>query len=233
MGLGCFRHVIIAVFIFAFALTRAAEKPRRGSSVALFVCSWLSFLTLFLFFLFTLYIYYYFSSSFYCPLQFNSQSSSLSPQLGLGPGIQSPASVAAVTSSSLQNTVHQQGQHALLSGGPKDAGTSIWTHKTSCLPTLSSIFGFLQFLFYLRTYILLNSLYMTFFLCYFCDSDAAHVKVEDQQQHQNPSDDLKTEPATNSGLSKNLMNDNDLKIPYAVDAPVCWKLLACFLFKGC
>ncbi|RWR80388.1 CCR4-Not complex component [Cinnamomum micranthum f. kanehirae] len=102
--------------------------------------------------------------------QFNSQSSSLSPQVGLGPGVQSPAG-ATVTSSSLQNTMHQQsGQHALLSVGPKDA-------------------------------------------------DAAHVKVEDQQQHQNPSDDLKTEPVTNSGLSKNLMNEDDLKFSYAADTP--------------
>jgi len=101
--------------------------------------------------------------------QFNSQSSPVSPQVGLGPGVQSPAGATA-TSSSLQITMHQQSGQ--LSVGPKD-------------------------------------------------TDAAHVKVEDQQQHQNPSDDLKTEPATNSGLSKNLMNEDDLKFSYAADTPVC------------
>eukprot|EP00268_Persea_americana_P006729 TRINITY_DN1241_c0_g3_i4.p1 TRINITY_DN1241_c0_g3~~TRINITY_DN1241_c0_g3_i4.p1 ORF type:complete len:912 (-),score=220.90 TRINITY_DN1241_c0_g3_i4:1250-3985(-) len=99
--------------------------------------------------------------------QFNSQSSPVSPQVGLGPGVQSPAGATA-TSSSLQITMHQQSGQ--LSVGPKD-------------------------------------------------TDAAHVKVEDQQQHQNPSDDLKTEPATNSGLSKNLMNEDDLKFSYAADTP--------------
>lgn len=47
------------------------------------------------------------------------------------------------------------------------------------------------------------------------------MKVEDQQQLQNPSDDVSVEPATGSGLNKNLMNEDDLKTPYSIDSPVC------------
>eukprot|EP00262_Sarcandra_glabra_P009003 TRINITY_DN2297_c0_g1_i1.p1 TRINITY_DN2297_c0_g1~~TRINITY_DN2297_c0_g1_i1.p1 ORF type:complete len:861 (-),score=201.74 TRINITY_DN2297_c0_g1_i1:388-2970(-) len=99
--------------------------------------------------------------------QFNSQSSSLSPQVGLGLGVQ-PQGLTAVTSSSLQqqNSMHQQSsQHALISAGSKDA-------------------------------------------------DVGHVKVEDQQQQQSPSDDMNAEPAISSGLTKNLVNEDDLKTPY-------------------
>ncbi|XP_077245394.1 uncharacterized protein LOC143885213 isoform X2 [Tasmannia lanceolata] len=59
--------------------------------------------------------------------QFNSQNSSLSPQVGLGLGVQSPSGLTTVTSSSIQqhNALHQQStQHALLSTGPKDADVS-------------------------------------------------------------------------------------------------------------
>ncbi|XP_058105837.1 uncharacterized protein LOC131249218 isoform X3 [Magnolia sinica] len=100
----------------------------------------------------------------YLPLQLNSQSSSLSHQVGLGLGAQSPMGLNAVTSSSLQlqNAMHQQSaQHA----------------------------------------------------------DTGNVKVEDQQQQQNSSDDLNVESATSTGLNKNLMNEDDLKSPYAVDTP--------------
>ncbi|XP_010257713.1 PREDICTED: general negative regulator of transcription subunit 3-like isoform X2 [Nelumbo nucifera] len=105
--------------------------------------------------------------------QFNSQNSSLSPQVGLGLGVQG-AGLNSVTSASLQqpNFIHPQAaQRALSSPGPKE-------------------------------------------------SDTSHTKVDDQQQQQNPSDDSSVEPTTSVGLSKNLMNEDDLKSPYSVDAPV-------------
>ncbi|KAK9986781.1 hypothetical protein SO802_031732 [Lithocarpus litseifolius] len=56
--------------------------------------------------------------------QFNSQNSSVSPQAGLGLGVQAPG-LNNVTSATLQqqpNNIHQQSnQQALMSGGPKDA----------------------------------------------------------------------------------------------------------------
>ncbi|OVA16419.1 CCR4-Not complex component [Macleaya cordata] len=105
--------------------------------------------------------------------QFNSQSTSLSPQVGLGLGVQA-SGLNSVTSASLQqqNSLHQQqsSQHTSMSTGSKD-------------------------------------------------SDVSHVKVEDQPQQQNPSDDSSMEPPMSSGLNKSLMNEDDLKAPYAVDAP--------------
>lgn len=56
--------------------------------------------------------------------QFNSQSSSVSPQVGLGLGVQAPG-LNTVTSAAIQQqpgSIHQQSnQQALLSTGPKDA----------------------------------------------------------------------------------------------------------------
>lgn len=102
--------------------------------------------------------------------QFNSQSSSVSPQVGLGLGVQAPG-LNTVTSAAIQQqpgSIHQQSnQQALLSTGPKDA-------------------------------------------------DVGHVKAEDQQQQQNVSDDSTMESAPSS-LGKNLMNEDDLKAPYAMD----------------
>lgn len=102
--------------------------------------------------------------------QFNSQSSSVSPQAGLGLGVQAPG-LNTVTSAAIQQqpgSIHQQSnQQALLSTGPKDA-------------------------------------------------DVGHVKAEDQQQQQNVSDDSTMESAPSS-LGKNLMNEDDLKAPYAMD----------------
>ena len=58
-------------------------------------------------------------------MQFNSQSSSVSPQVGLGLGVQAPG-LNTVTSAAIQQqpgSIHQQSnQQALLSTGPKDAG---------------------------------------------------------------------------------------------------------------
>lgn len=102
--------------------------------------------------------------------QFNSQSSSVSPQVGLGLGVQAPG-LNTATSAAIQQqpgSIHQQSnQQALLSTGPKDA-------------------------------------------------DVGHVKAEDQQQQQNVSDDSTMESAPSS-LGKNLMNEDDLKAPYAMD----------------
>ncbi|XP_043691353.1 CCR4-NOT transcription complex subunit 3 isoform X2 [Telopea speciosissima] len=50
------------------------------------------------------------------------------------------------------------------------------------------------------------------------DSDVGHVKNEDQQQQQSSSDDASVEPVTSSGLNKNLLNEDDMKTSYSVDA---------------
>ncbi|GKV07390.1 hypothetical protein SLEP1_g19173 [Rubroshorea leprosula] len=50
------------------------------------------------------------------------------------------------------------------------------------------------------------------------DSDVSHTKVDEQQQQQNLPDDSNSETVPISGLSKNHMNDDDVKTPYAVDA---------------
>lgn len=59
-------------------------------------------------------------------VQFNSQSSSVSPQVGLGLGVQAPGlnTVTSAASQQQPGSIHQQSnQQALLSSGPKDAGT--------------------------------------------------------------------------------------------------------------
>ncbi|WRX24717.1 CCR4-Not complex component [Theobroma cacao] len=104
--------------------------------------------------------------------QFNSQSSALSIQPGMGLGGQAP-SLNSVTSASLQqspNSIHQQSsQQALATSVPKDA-------------------------------------------------DVGHAKVEEQQP-QNLPDDSSSEAVPTSGLAKNLMNEDEMKAPYAIDSP--------------
>ncbi|KAG9452044.1 hypothetical protein H6P81_004948 [Aristolochia fimbriata] len=101
--------------------------------------------------------------------QFNSQTTSLAPQVGIGLGVQSPGSLSAVNSPLPQQSVmHPQ---TVMSIGPKDA-------------------------------------------------DVGHAKLDDHQQPQNISEDLNVETAPNSGLSKNLPGDDDLKTAYAIDAAV-------------
>ena len=51
---------------------------------------------------------------------------------------------------------------------------------------------------------------------FFDNADAAQVKIEDQQQQHNSSDDVNTELATNPELNKILMNEEDLKTSYMV-----------------
>ncbi|KAJ4721227.1 CCR4-NOT transcription complex subunit 3 [Melia azedarach] len=50
------------------------------------------------------------------------------------------------------------------------------------------------------------------------DADVGHLKVEEQLQQQNLSEESAPESAPSSGLSKNLMNEDDMKAPYAVDS---------------
>ncbi|XWS64633.1 hypothetical protein CRYUN_Cryun05aG0019800 [Craigia yunnanensis] len=50
------------------------------------------------------------------------------------------------------------------------------------------------------------------------DADVDNAKVEEQQL-QNLPDELSSEAVTTSGLAKNLMNEDDLKAPYAIDSP--------------
>ncbi|KAF3441223.1 hypothetical protein FNV43_RR15136 [Rhamnella rubrinervis] len=50
------------------------------------------------------------------------------------------------------------------------------------------------------------------------EADVGHSKVEEQQQP-NVSDDSNTDSVPSSGIGKNLMNEDDLKAPYAIDSP--------------
>ncbi|KAL5837518.1 hypothetical protein ACOSQ3_014687 [Xanthoceras sorbifolium] len=115
-----------------------------------------------------------FSSQQQNPLlqQFTSQSSSISPQPGMGLGVQTPG-LNTVTSAGLQqqqpNSILQQSsQQSLMSSGQKDA-------------------------------------------------DVGHLKVEEQQQQQNLPEESTLESALSPRLGKNLMNEDDLKAPYAID----------------
>lgn len=69
------------------------------------------------------------------------------------------------------------------------------------------------------------------------NSDDGLAATEDQQQ-QNLSEDSAVEMALGSGISKNLMNDDDLKASYVKDVSVCLSLLAvncisCVQFLSC
>lgn len=60
-------------------------------------------------------------------MQLNSQSSSISPQVGLGLGVQGP-SLASVTPASQQKAtpiLQQSSSHPLIPTGPKDGGIFI------------------------------------------------------------------------------------------------------------
>ncbi|KAM0980288.1 hypothetical protein ACFX13_016278 [Malus domestica] len=50
------------------------------------------------------------------------------------------------------------------------------------------------------------------------EGDVSHPKVEDQQQQQNIPDDSTADSTPNSGLVKNLMNEDDLSASYAIDS---------------
>lgn len=52
------------------------------------------------------------------------------------------------------------------------------------------------------------------------NTDVGHLKAEEQQQPQNLPDDSIPESAATSGLSKNLVNEDELKATYAMDTPV-------------
>lgn len=54
------------------------------------------------------------------------------------------------------------------------------------------------------------------------NADIGHLKAEEQQQQPlNLPDDSLPESAATSGLSKNLVHEDELKTPYTMDAPVC------------
>ncbi|XP_042033142.1 general negative regulator of transcription subunit 3-like isoform X3 [Salvia splendens] len=104
--------------------------------------------------------------------QFNAQSSSVTPQLGLGVGVQA-SGVSSVTSASVQpqpSVIHQPTNHqTFISSTPKDAET---------VPN----------------------------------------KVEEIQQQQSFTEDSSADSAVNSGLGKNLIAEDELKSPYAIEA---------------
>ncbi|PIA59892.1 hypothetical protein AQUCO_00400630v1 [Aquilegia coerulea] len=49
------------------------------------------------------------------------------------------------------------------------------------------------------------------------DTEVSHSNTEDQHQQQNQSEDSNMESVMSSGLNKNVMSEDDLKSPYAVD----------------
>jgi len=56
-------------------------------------------------------------------------------------------------------------------------------------------------------------------------ADVGSAKVEEQQQQQqqqqqNLPEDSTVDSTTGSGLGKSLMNEDDLKVSYAIDSPV-------------
>lgn len=51
-------------------------------------------------------------------------------------------------------------------------------------------------------------------------ADSGLTKVEELQEEQAISEDSAAESGSNSGLGKNLMQEDDLKPSYALDAPV-------------
>ncbi|XP_044499732.1 general negative regulator of transcription subunit 3-like isoform X2 [Mangifera indica] len=106
-------------------------------------------------------------------LQQFTPNSSMSPQPGLGLGVQAPV-LNTVTSSSLQqqpSSIHQQAsQPSLIPSGQKDA-------------------------------------------------EVGHLKVEEQQQQQNLPEESTVESAPSPGLCKNLVNEDDIKVSYAMDSP--------------
>ncbi|GFP94732.1 ccr4-not transcription complex subunit 3 [Phtheirospermum japonicum] len=104
--------------------------------------------------------------------QFNAQSSSHTPQLGLGIGLQASGLNSVTTSASLQpqpNAIHQpSNQQTIISSTPKDAETGT-------------------------------------------------TKVEELQQQQPLNEDAPADSGSNSGLGKNLMQEDELKASYAFD----------------
>lgn len=69
-------------------------------------------------------------------------------------------------------------------------------------------------------------------MCLFVyDADVSHLKVEEPQPPQNLPEESTPESASSPGLSKNLIHEDDLKAPYAIDSSVCsLTLIRCILF---
>ena len=61
----------------------------------------------------------------------------------------------------------------------------------------------------------------------FPTTDVGHAKVEELHQQPAVSEDS-SESIGNSGLVKNLMNEDDMKASYALDPPVC---IFCFYYS--
>jgi len=119
-------------------------------------------------------------------LQFNAQSSSMSPQLGIGLNIQSSV-LSSVTSTQLQNPIHQlSSQTPLIFTGPKDVGKFIFPSLTVWLPSDVRLF------IYIFKYAVIG-----------------HSKGEELQQQQNLSDDMNT--STQSSDLNKFNSDDNLK----------------------
>ncbi|KAF7147372.1 hypothetical protein RHSIM_Rhsim03G0000400 [Rhododendron simsii] len=127
-------------------------------------------------------------------LQFNSQSTSVSPQGGLGLGVQASGLTAAASSSQQQPIpIHQQSApQALISTGSKDAGMFNW---------------------FLYVVDIVYAAHM------FCCLGFGHAKAEVTQQRPTQSDDSTTDPTSTTGLGKNLINDDDLRASFTLDTP--------------
>lgn len=53
-----------------------------------------------------------------------------------------------------------------------------------------------------------------------CNAEAVHEKVDEQQEEQSIPDDLTVESGSRPGAAKISMNEEDLKSPHSLDAPV-------------
>lgn len=55
---------------------------------------------------------------------------------------------------------------------------------------------------------------------FMCNAEAVHEKVDEQQEEQSIPDDLTVESGSRPGAAKISLNEEDLKSPHSLDAPV-------------
>lgn len=125
-------------------------------------------------------------------MQFSPQSTSVSPHVGLGLGVQGAGLVSVSSAAQQQPTpvLQPSSQHPLVSTVTKDGGTLdfFFSHSVS------------------------RKIFLT--LSSYKKTDSVHDNPEDQQQH-NISEDLIADPASSPSVNK-MMSDDDLKTSYVV-----------------
>lgn len=66
----------------------------------------------------------------------------------------------------------------------------------------------------------------------FARAETGHIKVDELQQQQSLTDESSSESASNSGLGKNLVPEDELKASYPLDTSVCGRFLLCSVIGG-